>query len=295
MNISEFDKQFRRKIILDGGDWKTAKTYGNAMCLFMKFHESNFDTPIKIPIIEIENYILHLTKEKLSASYINQFIASAKRFYAMHGQPQKCAKLVYHNNPPKCPSILTVEEIHKMTSAPIYLKQRVAINLLYDAALRRSELINLKVEHISRDRKIVIENSKFGKNRIVVITQRTLDLLRDYYKKFRPKEYLLEGEGKPQYSAKSIENVVKDTARLCGVYTKVTPHILRHSRITHLLDAGATEGYVSEFAGHSNINTTHKYYHRLTVGAMQRQFDEIDSKLLTSQIKHHETFSRHAC
>lgn len=283
MNIKEHDFQFRRKIVLDGGDEKTAKTYGNAICLFMKFYESKFDTPTKIPTVDIENYILHLTKQNLSASYINQFIAASKRFYGILGQRQKCSKLVYHDNPPKCPQILSVEEIKKMISAPIYLKQQVVLNLLYDGALRRQELIDLKVEHISKDRKITIVNSKFGKSRVITISQRTLDLLRKYYREFKPKEFLLNGEGnKPQYSAKSIENIVKDTARLCGIHIKVTPHQLRHSKITHLLDTGATEGYVSEFAGHSSILTTHKYYHRLTIGAMQKQFDEIDNKLMAA-------------
>lgn len=283
MNILEWKKEFERKIVASGNDIRTAETYANSICLFMEHYKDKYDSPLHINFTDCENYIIYLVEEDYSASYINTFVASAKRFFAINGQPRKCAKLQYRHNPPKCPTILSVEEIKKMIFAPIYLKQQVVLNLLYDAALRRSELINLKVEHISRSRTLTIVNSKFGKSRIVPITQRTLDLLRKYYKEFKPKEYLLEGEGnKPQYSAKSIENVCKDTARKCGIQTKVTPHIMRHSKATHLLDNGASEGYVADLLGHENIKTTHDYYHRLTLKAMQKMFDEIDSKLMAA-------------
>lgn len=280
MKISEFDKSFRRKIILDGGDEKTAKTYGNSICLFMRFHKNNYDTPIKIPTAAIEDYILHLVNNKFSASYINQFIASAKRFYNHLGQTQKCAKLIYHNNPPKTPNVLTYEECMNMCNAKIFLKHSAIINLAYFGAFRRQELIDLKVEHISKNRTITIIDSKFGKSRVITIPQHTLDLLRKYYLVFKPKNYLFEGEGKrPQYSAKSIENIIKDTAKKIGIFKRVHPHIMRSSRATHLLDAGASYGYVSAFLGHEKISTTFDYYHKLTTKAMQEQFDIIDEKL----------------
>lgn len=283
MEISENIKEFKRKIIASGNDIKTADTYGNSMTLFLVHYQEKYNSPLHLTFEDGENYIIHLVGKKLSASYINSFVASAKRFYGINGQPRKYAKLQYRNNPPKCPNILTVDEIKKMIFAPIYLKQQVVINLLYDGALRRSEFRNLKVEHISRDRKITIVNSKFGKSRVIVIPTRTIQLLRKYYAEFRPKLYLLEGEGgRPQYSEKSIENVVKDTARKCGIQTKVTPHILRHSKATHLLDNGASEGYVAEFLGHEEISTTHDFYHRLTVNAMQKMFDDIDDRIMNA-------------
>lgn len=283
MNILEFKTEFERKIVASGNDIATATTYGNSIALFLEHNKAKYDSPLHVTFEDAENYIIHLVQKKYSASYINTFVASAKRFYPINGQPRKMTKLEYRKNPPKCPNILSVDEVKKMIHAPIYLKHQVVINLLYDGALRRSELINLKVEHISRSRTITIVNSKFGKSRVIPISQRTLDLLRKYYKEFKPKLYLLEGDSsKEQYSAKSIENIVKNTARLCGIHTKVTPHIMRHSKATHLLDNGASEGYVADFLGHEEISTTHDYYHRLTIGAMQRMFDEIDSKLMNA-------------
>lgn len=283
MEILENIKEFKRKIVASGNDIKTADTYGNSMALFLVHYQEKYNSPLHLTIEDGENYIIHLVEQKYSASYINSFIASAKRYYEINGQPRKYAKLQYRNNPPKCPSILTVEETKKMIFAPIYLKQQVAINLLYDAALRRSELRNLKIEHISPDRKLTIVNSKFNKSRVITISRRTMDLLDKYLLEFNPKEYVLEGEGgRAQYSEKSIECIVKNTAVKCGIKIKVTPHILRHTKATHLLDNGASEGYVADFLGHADISTTHDYYHRLTINAMQRMFDSIDDKLMTT-------------
>jgi len=271
MNIEEFDKEFRRKIIAQGGDYKTAKTYGSSMCLFMKHSENKHDSPLKVSFRDMEDYIILLRERKYSPSYINQFIASAKRFYGINGQPQKCGKLVYQNNEPKTPNILTFKECYLMMNAPIYLKHKAIINLLYYGALRRSELIDLKIENISKDRRISIVNSKYGKSRVITIPKETIILLRQYFVQFRPTEYLFNGEGKrPQYSAKSIENIIKNTAKLCKIEKRVYPHIMRSSRCTHLLDNGASEGYVSTFCGHSKIQTTHDYYHKLTIKAMQK-------------------------
>lgn len=280
MNISDFDKEFRRKIILQGGDEKTAKTYANSILLFMQYFENRFISPVKIPSIEIENYKLYLIEQKFSPSYINQFVAAAKRFYKIFDQPHKCSKLDYQPNPIKTPNILTYQECVAMCSAKINLKHSAIINLLYYGALRRSEIINLKIEHISKDRRITIVRSKFGKSRVITIPEPVLVLLRKYYIEFKPIIYLFNGEKElAQYSAKSIENIVKNTARICGIYKRVHPHILRSSRATHLLDNGASEGYVSTFLGHEKIDTTHRYYHKLTIKGMQDMFDLIDEKL----------------
>lgn len=280
MNILEFHVEFKRKIIASGNDPKTADTYGNSIALLMVYYEKKYDSPLHISFRDMEDYIIHLVDSKYSPSYINSFIASAKRFFYINGQPQKCSKLEYRNNPIQSPNALTYDECMKMCEAPIYIKHRAIINLLYYAALRRSELINLKISDISKDGKITILRGKFGKSRTIPIPKHTIELLREYFRKCQPKEYLFNGEGgRPQYSAKSIENVIKNTARTCGIHKRTYPHLMRSSRATILLDNGASYAYVGELLGHEKIQTTYDYYHRLTIGSMKKQFDEIDEKL----------------
>lgn len=280
MNIEEYDREFRRKIIVEGGDSSTAKTYGNCMCMFMKWIESKHDSPLKVSLRDMEDYITYLLGKEYSASYINQFIASAKRFYLINAQPKKCDNLVYHNRPETVPNILTYGECMTMCNANIYIKHKAIINLLYCGALRRSELLNLRIGDISKDRRIVISKTKFRKSRVITIPQETLELLRKYFIECKPKEYLFNGEkNRLQYSAKSVENIIKNTAKLCKINKKVYPHIMRSSRATHLLDNGASDMYVSEFLGHENLQTTKDYYCKLTIKGMQDNFDKVDNIL----------------
>lgn len=280
MDILHHTSELKRKIIAQGGDFKTAKTYCNWMALLMAFYESKYDSPFHITFTDMENYIISLREQDYSPSSINSFIASAKRFYKTFGQPKKCNGLVYHDDPIKTPNILTYEECMAICNAPIYIKHQAIINLLYYGALRRSELLNLKIEHLSHDRRITIVGSKYGKSRVITIPEQTKELLIQYLADFVPQIYVFNGEGsRKQYSAKSVENIIKDNAKKCGIDKRVYPHILRSSRATHLLDNGASDMYVSEFLGHADIQTTRDYYCRLTVKGMQDNFDRVDEKL----------------
>lgn len=225
MNILEFLSEFKRKIILSGDSQRTAKVYCNCIGVFMNHYKDRFTSPLHISTRDIEDYIISLIEKKRSTSYINQFIASAKRFYKINEQPQKCSKIEYHHREQKTPNILTYHECMAMCEANIYIKQKAVINLLYWGALRRSELLNLKIKDISKDRRITIVDAKFHKSRVITIPQPVLDLLRKYYQIIKPTEYLFNGDcGRLQYSEKSVENIIKNTAYLCGIRKRVYPH-----------------------------------------------------------------------
>lgn len=281
MDILHHTSELKRKIIAQGGDFKTAKTYANHMALLMNYFRLKYDSPLHITFNDMEDYIVHLRNKELSPSYVNSFIASVKRFYKLNGQPKKCLGLVYHDNPLKTPNILTFAECMVMCDAKIYLKHRAIINLLYYGALRRGELLRLKINHLSSDNRVYIVSSKFRKSRVIPIPQKVADILIQYIIEFKPNEYLFNSDkGTGMYSAKSVENVIKNTALLCGIQKRVYPHILRSSRATHLLDNGASDMYVSEFLGHADIQTTRDYYCRLTIKGMQDNFEKVDEKLI---------------
>jgi len=280
MNISEHIAEFERKIVASGNDPGTASTYGGSMTLLLAHYQGKYDSPLHITIRDIEDYIIHLVDAKYSPATINSFIASAKRFFAINNQPQKCVKLEYRNNPIQSPNVLTYDECRRMCSAPIYIKHRAIINLLYYGALRRSELINMKIADISRDGRITILRGKFGKSRTIPLPKHVMELLREYFNQCKPKEHLFNGDSdRPKYSATSIKNVIKNTARICGIHKRTYTHLMRSSRATILLDNGASYAYVSDLLGHAKIQTTRDYYHKLTIGAMKKQFEDIDEKL----------------
>ena len=280
MKILEQVAEFKRKIVASGNDFNTAKTYGNHISLFLAYFENKYDSPLHITFRDMEDYVIYLVEEDYSPSYINSFIASSKRFYHINGQPQKCLKLEYRDNPIQSPNVLTYDECIKMCEAKINIKHQIVINMLFYGGFRRQELINLMLQDISQDGRITILGGKFGKSRIVTIPPSVIELLKQYLLEWTPNIYLLNGEkDKLKYSAGSIRNIISHTAIKCGIHKRTYPHLMRSSMATILLDEGATLDYVSEWLGHEHNETTSRYYHKLTVKARQSQFENILDKL----------------
>lgn len=270
----EFLKKFSRKIIAVGGDFKTAKTYSNNIGVFMGWGKFDSVSVLLCSQSQIEDYIIHLKECEYAPATINSFIAAIKRLYRINGKFANCKNLEYHDNPIQPPNILTYAECMAMCNAKIYLKHRVIINLLYYCALRRGELLRLKIQHLSSDNRLTVIRSKFGKGRVIPIPQNIVELIKEYLLEFNPIEYLFNGDkGTGMYSAKSVANIIDNTALLCGIQKNCYPHIMRSSCATHLLDNGASDMYVSEFLGHSDIQTTRDYYCRLTINGMQTNFN----------------------
>ena len=133
---------------------------------------------------------------------------------------------------------------------------------LYSGGLRRSELINLKIADIDSKRMLIrITQSKGNKDRHTLLSEKLLILLRDYYKYHKPKYWLFEGQGGGQYSATSIANILRKALKKAQVEKNATPHTLRHSFATHLLEQGINLRYIQELLGHSSIKTTEIYTH----------------------------------
>lgn len=217
-----------------------------------------------ITVEEINGYILKLIRnQNMSASQQNQRINSIKFYYE---KVLGYDKLYYKIERPKkkntLPNILSVGEVKKIIDSTSNIKHKCVISLLYSAGLRRSELINLKLDSIlSGQMQIKISNSKGNKDRYVGLSSHLLQLLREYFKEFKPKEWLIEGQKGEQYSATSILNVVKKAAKRAGISRRVTPHMLRHSFATHHLESGTDLRYIQEFLGHSSSKTTEIYTH----------------------------------
>lgn len=142
------------------------------------------------------------------------------------------------------------------------LKHKCLVSLIYSAGLRRSELLNLKVGDIDSNRLTIrILNAKGGKDRMTTLSKYLLIMLREYYKEYRPKEYLFEGQQGGKYSAVSVLNIVKSAAKKANIGQHVTPHTLRHSFATHLLEEGTDLRRIQSLLGHNSLKTTEIYTH----------------------------------
>ena len=158
----------------------------------------------------------------------------------------------------RLPNVLSKQEIKAILEAPTNLKHRALLSLIYACGLRRSEVLNLTLKDVLSDRNLLfIRQSKGKKDRVVPISHKIIEMLRDYYKAFKPKTWLFEGQmPNTKYSEMSLAKVLKQALKKAGNQKAVSLHWLRHSYATHLLESGTDISYIQKLLGHSDIKTT---------------------------------------
>ncbi len=149
------------------------------------------------------------------------------------------------------------------------------MQLLYAGGLRIGEVINLKITDVKSDRNLLLlRGGKGKKDRTTLLSQKLLLSLRAYYKQYKPKEWLFEGQFGGQYTTDSIRHVFNTCVKRAGIISKPTPHTLRHSFATHLLESGTDLRYIQTLLGHNSSKTTEIYTHITTYA-----LDKIQSPL----------------
>ncbi|PXY41440.1 hypothetical protein DMB65_08570 [Flavobacterium cheongpyeongense] len=153
------------------------------------------------------------------------------------------------------------------------------LSLIYSCGLRRSELLNLKPADIDSKRGIIlIRQGKGKKDRIVPLSTKILEMLRNYYSTFKPTTWLFEGQiAGANYSEKSLQSILKQALQKAGISKPATLHWLRHSYATHLLESGTDLRYIQELLGHNSSKTTEIYTHVSTKSLQQIKspFDDL--------------------
>lgn len=256
-------EEYTDKLIQKRYSESTIRTYSAYFKDFI-FHFK--DSPIEeISLEEINEYIKQLIqKEQISSSQQNQRINAIKFYYEkiLHKE-----KLLYNIDRPKkstrLPSVLSKNEVKQIIEHCNNLKHKCILSLIYSAGLRRSELINLRITDINSDRGLIkVAAGKGGKDRYTLLSASVLEQLRHYYRQYRPQFWLFEGNSpRSQYSASSIGRILMEAKEKAGLRRRVTPHMLRHSFATHLLEQGTDLRYIQELLGHGSSKTTEIYTH----------------------------------
>ena len=259
LKIEKFIQLLRSKRYSDN----TIKTYSDALKIFLQFYSDK-------PLSEITNEDIisfnnqYIFKNGLSASYQNQIVNAAKLFFREIENTKLNPELIHRPKRTKAlPNVLSKEEIKAILEALGNIKHRAMLSLIYSCGLRRSELLNLKPTDIDSKRNIVIiRQSKGRKDRIVPLSEKILEMLREYYKSYKPQIWLFEGQNKGErYSEQSLQSVLKQALEKCKINKLVTLHWLRHSYATHLLESGTDLRYIQELLGHNSSKTTEIYTH----------------------------------
>ena len=239
----------------------TAKTYITFFERFINHYKAY--KLLEIGEKEIRLYLQVLVQEKRSNSFINQAVNAIKFYYeVVEGQPNRFYSIERPKKREALPKVISKEEVLAIISKANNLKHKCIISLLYSAGLRRSELLNLKISDIDSKRMLIrVNSSKGGKDRFTLLSENVLADLRIYFRKWRPKVYLFEGDKGGKYSPESVVKIVKRAASKAQVRINVSPHILRHSFATHLLESGTDLRYIQALLGHSSSKTTEIYTH----------------------------------
>jgi site-specific recombinase XerD len=212
--------------------------------------------PTKLSSQNFQNYIDNYNFSSISQQ--NQIISSIKFFYEKVLN-KKYNKIDFNRprNEKRLPQIIDKNYLLNQISKIENLKHKSIISLAYSVGLRVSEIINLKIEDFDSKRMIInIIQAKGKKDRIVPLSNNILNLLRNYYKEYKPKTYLFNGQNSLQYSSTSCNQIVK---KYLG--NKYHFHLLRHSCFTSLLENGADLRIIQKLAGHKSIKTTEIYTH----------------------------------
>lgn len=249
-----------QKMVLKDFSTSTIRTYQMELRLFFSFFKDrDYQTITKE---EIESFIYHLiSKYKISNSKQNTLINAIKCYYEHTlGMPREYYEITRPKKAVNLPNVLSVEEVSRILKAPKNLKHRAILHTIYGAGLRVGEVIRLRIKDIhSDDGYLFIKDSKGKKDRHTVLSHHLLELLRKYYKTYRPAYWLFEGQDGGQYSARSIQNLYRNAVKKSGANPWSTPHTLRHSFATHLMQNGVNIRYIQSALGHSSTKTTEVY------------------------------------
>ena len=255
-----------QKIVLKGFSPSTLKTYKNFFSKFLCYFNSRDLKDVRKEEIEAFLYKL-VVKEKLSESAQNQFVNAIKFYYEqVLGQPREFYDIQRPKKSNDLPNVLCKGDIKKILNQPKNIKHRAILATIYSAGLRIGEVLNLRIEDIrSEEGYIFIKGGKGKKDRRTILSPKLLELLRDYYKKEKPAYWLFEGQAGGRYSTRSIQAIFRRATREAGISPWATPHTLRHSFATHLLQQGVSLRHIQDLLGHSSSRTTEIYTHILKV------------------------------
>lgn len=257
----------------------TVKTYVDALKIFFRFFsDKNHNEIDNFDIIHFNNeYIL---KKNFSESYQNQVINSLKLFFKVVENKNLNPELIRRPKRSKTlPNVLSKEEVKSILNSLTNTKHIAMLSLIYSCGLRCGELLKLKPEHIDSNRKVIIlKNSKGKKDRIAPLSIKTIEMLREYFKEYRPKLYLFEGQTpSTMYDVRSLQQVMKNAVNKAFINKPATLHWLRHSYATHLLENGTDLRYIQEILGHSSSKTTEIYTHvsNKSIQQIKSPFDDL--------------------
>ncbi|MCF8362094.1 MAG: tyrosine-type recombinase/integrase [Prolixibacteraceae bacterium] len=258
----------------------STKSYRHSLQIFFGYY-----APKEPVMIEIDDIIQFnhefILKNGLSSTFQNQTVSALKLFYQKnHNRHLKFDTIERPRKSNPLPKVFSKADLETFFRGFTNSKHKMAMMLIYACGLRRSELINLELKHIdSKRRMLSVINSKGKKDRVIPLSEQTIQKIKNYYLKYQPKTYFIEGqtEGYP-LTASSLQKIFENHLIKASINKPYTIHCLRHSIATHLLENGTDLRYIQEFLGHKSSKTTEIYTHvsNQSLQNIKNPFDELE-------------------
>jgi integrase/recombinase XerD len=260
---------------------KVQKDYVRHVRTFTAFLGRSPDTATKE---DLRRFQLHLAQQQISPGSINAAVTALRFFFTVTlERPDLVRPLTIVNKPRRAPVVLSQEEVALLLEAAQGLKYKAALSVAYGAGLRVSEVANLKVSDIDRERMTLrVEQGKGQRDRTVMLSPRLLQLLREWWKAARPQVWLFPGQNPINpVTPRQLNRAVTAAKTLAGITKRVSPHTLRHSFATHLLEQGVDIRVIQVLLGHAKLETTALYTRVAvnTVRDIESPLDRLDVSL----------------
>jgi site-specific recombinase XerD len=242
---------------------RTIKSYIDQVAQFARYFGRS---PEQLGPEEIRRYQVYLVQEKKVAwSTFNQAVCALRFLYRVTlAKDWPITHIPYAKRPKRLPIVLSADEVQRLLACVQFLKARLVLTTAYAAGLRISEATHLKVAHLDSSRMMIrVQQGKGAKDRYVPLSRRLLEELRAYWRLERPADWLFPGcrNRREPIHPGSVQQACQRAAEAAGINKHVTPHTLRHSFATHLLEAGVDLPAIQRLLGHRSVQTTMIYLH----------------------------------
>jgi len=270
---------FIKTLQLKAYSTNTIKTYRTEFGVLLKLlarHSVN-----NLQEAHIKSYLLYLLqKRSYSESHAHTAINAIKFYFEkVLNRPQIVVHIPRPKKPWQLPKVHATEQVKKIIQSTGNEKHKTMLMLAYASGLRLQEIINLKPGDINSARMVIeVRRGKGKKDRQVVLSEKLLQQLRNYFKKYRPTNWLFEGKVGEQYGYRTLQEVFANAKEKAGIKTQGGIHTMRHSFATHLLENGTDIRLIQELLGHNSIKTTIRYTHvsKAQIGKIKSPLDELD-------------------
>jgi len=275
--MSTLREQMQTDLQLRGITPRTQKDYLREVSNLAKYFNKS---PEELGEKEVKEYLVHLLKDgKISGGTYRYYVSGIKFLYRTTLKREGVVDAIQY---PKCkrklPVVLDLSEVESLFSVTTNLKHKAILMITYSSGLRIGETARLKITDIDSKRTMVwVQQGKGGKDRYTILSQTALECLRQYWREYHPKEWLFEGQKEGTHiGISSIRQIFLDAKKRAGITKPASPHTLRHSFATHLIEAGTSLHHVQLLLGHRSPTTTTVYLHvsRLNLAQVTSPLDK---------------------